>query len=508
MRDLPLVWRYFLQPFKPLVVALSIGLFTPLAQAATFDCGGPLEQEVWAQWSDKGMRFASEQLIKGRLVEQGDTYALYDFQTFYHNLLSMAQRCQRVERMQQMAEIVSSAYTQLATETSIKKGRAWVCKGGRICNSANRLIHTEVDLNSVQFLAFATSLAGGLSRIDSTSQASNKYVQETLEISLEHIRRWSGEQELKGVQERRRVVASQVGPSTPSKLFFLDRDLWRMAVISDVAYILSANKTARDAARVSNEDLASMRQLLSELLQLFSQRTTTATVPDPQTKANVEVADLDAGYWKHYPDNRYAGYTAAEKPVECLPSEGKKDAHRLQVRVAANTVAPVPNLGWDISHARRLVHFFDAMQRNRVAASSVLGIPGDTLPSEQTMTAYAKQLKVMVWNQDKEFPLFKNYLGGANGWYRVAYNNGTGECREGTPPFGLTDSFPTGGMATWGKFDAQLHQLGVRIFSLSRSTEAKDKEFAAANYPRLSQAATGNTAVFGRLMFWPTLIGN
>ena len=51
-------------------------------------------------------------------------------------------------------------------------------------------------------------------------------------------------------------------------------------------------------------------------------------------------------------------------------------------------------------------------------------------------------------NGDATQPLFSNYWSGVNGWYRVAYDNGADQCREGYPPYGLTDSFPTGGYLT------------------------------------------------------------
>ena len=84
-----------------------------------------------------------------RLMEQGDTVALYDIQP---TPMAMAQRCQRVDRLVELAELLGSAYSVLevypearsnlprvcvpfnsCTDFFQSEGKAslvWVCKGG------------------------------------------------------------------------------------------------------------------------------------------------------------------------------------------------------------------------------------------------------------------------------------------------------------------------------------------------------------------------------------------
>ena len=63
-----------------------------LAASDTFACGGALEATIWALWQRRGLPFLRDQLIAKRLQGNGDTYALYDMQTFFDNLAALAER--------------------------------------------------------------------------------------------------------------------------------------------------------------------------------------------------------------------------------------------------------------------------------------------------------------------------------------------------------------------------------------------------------------------------------
>ena len=64
-----------------------------------FFCDGKLEAEVWQLWDGSAKEYLRSQQFTKRLKEQGDTYALYDVQTYAHNLVAMTRRCKRVERL-------------------------------------------------------------------------------------------------------------------------------------------------------------------------------------------------------------------------------------------------------------------------------------------------------------------------------------------------------------------------------------------------------------------------
>lgn len=110
-------------------------------------CNGPLAQRTWQLWDDEGKAWAQE-VLQTRLLERGDTYVLYDIQTFHHNLLSMGVRCKQWPRVRQLTQLAQTAYTQLEPDAPGSPLRRWVCRGGVVCNSVNRLVNTEVMLTT------------------------------------------------------------------------------------------------------------------------------------------------------------------------------------------------------------------------------------------------------------------------------------------------------------------------------------------------------------------------
>jgi len=80
-----------------------------------------------------------------------------------------------------------------------------------------------------------------------------------------------------------------------------------------------------------------LRQHLGALLQFFSARISFQRNASSRL-GNVDLADLDGGYWRLYADNRYAGYEADLKPIECLPLKDDKTRLSMEIRVPADKV--------------------------------------------------------------------------------------------------------------------------------------------------------------------------
>lgn len=467
---------------------------------ADFLCGGRVESEVWQLWDTSARGYLSTQQLSNRLQEQGDVYALYDIQTYTHNLVDMARRCKRIDRMKELGDFFGLAYSFLESAPEGKTGFAWVCKGGAICNEKNRLINREVMLVSLQFLSLTASVANSLSF--SYSHPRSEFVVRTAIASIEHLQRYADSEEMSMLDKRLAAQAQDV-TNESSALFFTDKPLWMIAIYADMAGILQSNPSLSSDAKLSKNQLQAMRAHLIKLLKLFGARITIKDVIGRDGRA-VKLAELDRGFWRLFADNRYAGYAGIKKPVTCIHQPD--GSFQIITSVDAASLRPVSDLGWDISHARRLVHAFDAMERNRVALQKVFGITAADLPSDKTMHAFAQQLTVNVWNGDADYPLFSNYWSGANGWYRVAYDNGTSRCMEGYPPFGLSDSFATGGYASWGRYAPEIRPLGRRLYRLSVSDEEAASLFIDKYYPGLGDQESAGNRMLTQLMFWPTLV--
>lgn len=476
------------------------------ASPAKWQCGGALENAVWQHWEKWGKPYLVGELLGRRLSQQGDSYALYDAEISFHNLLAMAQRCRRGEQQRAIAESLRTAFSRLGPLPSRPEELAWVCRGGDLCNRKLRTLDSEVVLNSVQFLALLTQLARDLTS-PVESAAIDDFKRQTARVVVHHLGRWNSPAARSSLRKR---IAATVGDvkDGSSLLFLTDIDLWTIAVYADLSGMLQREPQLGHDLALTTTQLAALREHAELLLDLLNVRTLKTTRQVDHRGPEVSLAELDRGFWWRYRDHRYAGYSRREPPVRCVADPDDPSQQRMEVVVEAASVPLVADVGWDISHARRVVHVLEALERNRSALTTVWGVSAARIPGTEDVAALARQFRFKVWNQDVDRPLFANYYSGVNGWYRVAYDNGTGRCREGYPPFGLSDSFPTGGYATWAPLEPILGLLGRRLYSLTRSSAEADQAFVAQYYRVLSQRADPRRRALNELMFWPTLIGN
>jgi hypothetical protein len=469
-------------------------------------CGTAIHAEALNLWQETLRPYIAKQLIADRLLKQGDVYALYDIQTYLHNLISMARRCGDAEVIDNAAALLLPTFAAMEID-SVDGGRKWICHGGAICNEKNKLINTEVMLTSVQYLALVADIGNAISGVSPAirSPAMSDFLTQATAITQDHLTRWGEGSFGKALATKKMAKAEDVRDGS-SSLFFTDKDLWSLAISAELAGILK-DGTSLHPAPVA--DIGRLATFASDLLSLFQSRLTLET----QLTADGErqtVADLDRGFWRLFSDNRYAGYNGDERPVRCVAASqatGPGASKRLEVVLPAEKVPILSSIGWDISHAPRLVHVFDALVRNRVALQSVYGIDEKKIPDKEVKKAFANAMVKRIWNGDLTYPLFSNYWDGSNGWYRVAYDIGIDQCREGTPPYGLSDSFAWGGFASWADSSAEIGRLGQRLFTLFRSKTTSDQAFVQKYYFRFSDKASPNVRALTEVMFYPTIVG-
>lgn len=468
-------------------------------------CGGALEKETWEIFDGEvTKKWLIEDLLRQRLQSEGDSYALYEFQSYTHNLVSMARRCGRVERLREVAALIHEAYQSLEPSPFPWSSRRWVCRGGATCTNGNRLLNAEVMLHSVQFLGVATSVANALTTLnDAPTRGDRAFVNDTVRIAAEHLLRWGDDSSVAALEKKLRASPSDVKNGS-STLFFTDKPLWQIGIFAELSAILRAiGENGLSGVGISENDLWRLKRHYEVLMRFFLARVTLRTAADGRTPGG-ELADIDGGFWRLYAGRQYAGYAGEEKPVVCVA--GQDGTLRPRTVVAAKNVPQLLDTGWDISHARRLVHVLDALQRNRVAIAETWGVTLDERVFKLNK-AFANNLLHTVWNGDAAYPLFANYWSGANGWYRVAWDDGTGRCREGTPPFGLTSSFATGGYVTWASYQPLIGSLGLRLYSIFQSNSAQDVGFTERYYRQFARGSTGKNADRAWLMFLPSLVG-
>lgn len=477
-----------------------------------FKCGGHVELEVWNIWDTSVRDYIDKRQIQYRLLEQRDVYALYDIQTFVHNLVAMAQRCRRVYRLVEVAQVLKPAYGALESEssefTSIRSsGRRWICRGGKNCNPTNRRINTEVKLCSLQFLGLSSSVANALAvnniglNVDDAT-----FVRETAQIVIEHLLRWADERSNPSIysfKNGRGATLDDVADGSAAFLF-TDKALWLISIFAELAGVLEFLER-QGTPVLSTVERTRLQSFLEEGLKFFKSRISFQYIDNEANR--IVLADLDRGFWQFRKGNKYAGYEESIKPVECLASKEYASKNMLVVRVSVEDVPKRDDIGWDISHARRLVHVLNSLERNRLALQSVFNLSAEQLPPKDIVSAFSNMLVKTVWNGDVKEPLFSNYWCGANGWYRVAYDNGTGKCQEGYPPYGLSDSFLTGGYISWAGVKPEIGRLGKRFYNLVSNPHPEELLFMSKYYPKFIKPVNQRVRSLSRMMFLPSLVG-
>jgi hypothetical protein len=478
----------------------------------SFACGGHVEREAWKLW-ETSVRDWARKSLSDRLKRDGDVYVLYDLQTYLHNLSSMARRCQRVDRLTEIASVLRPAYESLEPGGWLSPGRRWVCRGGRICSGNAGLLGQEVQLVSVQFLGLTSSVANALVTAQRPLQEdAQAFIRTTSIVIAEHMQRWGDRKAIDKLADAAGARPEDVKPMSTG-LLFTDKPLWMIGIYAEWAGILESGHESIKLHVPDDHEREVLARHLRVLLRLFNARLSYRSLQHPQF-GDVKTAELDRGYWRLLSDHRYAGYEGKEKPLVC-PDKNKARANGAetgagpQQRIDAASVPRPNDIGWDLSHARRLVHVLGALDRNRTAMNDVFGTKESELPPPDLPLRFANAMAVLSWNGDRRQPLFSNYLSGANGWYRVGYAP-AGGCNEGTPPFGLSESFVTGGYAVWGRYQPAIRQAGRRLYQMTAQAGpagTQDGDFIARYYPAFSNSAPPMGRVLSNVMFLPSLVG-
>lgn len=487
--------------FPPVLDTFSSGSLVAANGIVNAHCGGALEKKIWRLWDEQGRSILQQQLIKGRLFTDGDTYALYDIQIYFHNLESMAERCQRTDRLIELADDLMPVFRALEIlPDGNGKDVGWICRGGLVCNANNGLIDKEVLLVSVQGLGLVSAVANALAQSADLRAREHPFVDSVVEVSVSHLLRWANGR-TRHEWERLTAASPDEIKNDSSALLFTDKALWQLAIYANLAGIVAPRiALPRRAARVNLalDDLARNAQLL---LRFFRARTT-LTGRENYPSKEIIAAEIDRGFWSFYPEYRFAGYTDSHEPVTCLGEDIKIN----DISITKTDVPVVRTLGWDFSHARRLVQVMRALNANNDALRALYKMPLSVFLEKDLTKFFAAQLVTVIWNGNADRPLFSNYWQGANGWYRVTYDKRSGGCSAGIPPFGLSESFITGGYIEWSYYYPKLGELGIRIMNLSESHRIDDQDFINVYYKGLSRSASADKRMLTQIMFWPTLI--
>lgn len=461
----------------------------PLPTPADFSCAGAAHAEAVGLWEHSLRNYFAREMVGN--LDRGNVYILYYTQEELQSFVEMTRRCKDSQQIAELVDVLTPAFAALRPLPDAPGTLGWVCTGGSYCTAANHLLGNEVQLDSAQFLGLLGALATDIVETVPASEqtaAEKSFVTNAATAMATQVDNWLSPAYFQHVAARAAMTPADARDGK-SVYFFEDRDLWFMTTLSDLAELHVSGVRLSGAGAQAFASLRAKHRQIAGLFDLFLARVTLFDGPDGRR------AEIDRGYWKSYGDSRYASYVGRDSPAQCATG-AQSQPPRID-----------PNLGWDISHARRLVPALATFARNRANLATVFGYRNPAFDPAALQRAFANQIVERIWNKNPQFPLFSNFWDGHNGWYRVGYKGAAGVCQAGVAPYGMTWSFPTGGYPGWGRFNATLQSLNQRLFALLDTNDPRATAFFDKFYPQLGAANTppANHGIW-RLTFLSSLV--
>lgn len=436
------------QPAPVNIRNLSNPVYTPkLYGATTSACLPPdIQVQLDTAWANHSTLMAEE---FRKELSGGDPTGLYNMQQYTNNLLDQAVTCHNPVRFNQIIALYNISY-QFLTVTP-QGYDEWICD--KTCpDSTNQ--GKEIALDSLQFLYVVSRSVHIISAIDKPNRTPemNTFVANFGPLAVESYTRWQplflASEELKMDVDLHQINAEYaIG----------DEDLWLSAGMVE---LLAANQND-PAIAISDKQRMAMVKYINLTNELVRSRITETNLTD-FNGTPVKGIIIDYGELQIDTDNRFACYSGTSFPVPDQLCTAKT--------------------GLDISHGRRFVEVFQTLHDNR-------NITGSEFPDDEFIVLMANELVYGSSNRNTTKPLFTNYFGGMNGWYRVGYD-GPG---LGYPPYGLTSSVPLGGYGYWASYNGDVGRLMHSLLNLSETHD----QFIKKYYPELQTD-------LGKIEFLPT----
>ena len=173
-----------------------------------------------------------------------------------------------------------------------------------------------------------------------------------------------------------------------------------------------------------------------------------------QIKKDIPILTFQEGAWYGHPDFQYSAYLGSTFPTS-------KDINCSK------------DIGIDVAHGSRVIYLLEMLYTTRNKLQT-------TFPTKEDMRYFSNNFYYRVFNQDFNKPLFKNYLNGSNGWFRVNYDRRDG---YGYSPFMLGASGALlGGYPRLARYNPKISKIFISIFK--KLHYKIDQDFIHENYEK------------------------
>lgn len=466
---LPLVLVLSVQPPKPVSEGLVLASSSSsIAKGSAMSCFlSPVYESAFNQnWSSMKVRLP--ELIDSSFT-RGDSYVIYNVQTYTNNLLDMAIKCKRYDLISELSGIYLKAYPYLLNYTVVNGQKVyysdghyeWHCTSPSCVNWATNPYKENI-IPSSQFIYLLSRTLNAIAATPAASRTSTmidfakKY---NNIIHKSHLYRWiwatknfkamCGDATLRNHLEHMRKLVTSSFPNTYSYCNAVrDQDLWILAAAVEYAH---ANALDPVLVPMSASVKGSYKTYITVGIDVVKLGGTHFKQVGQRTNYNgslINVIVFDPGKWRDHPDYAYAGYSGSSTPT------------------TANKAKGPTTLGWDVSHFRRWVHVAQTLYEKK-------SFTGSAFPSDGFMKAMSYQIAYVTFNGNFSRPLMTNFMDGTNGWYRVGYSGSSG-----IPPYGLSKSLLTSGYGFWANLNGDLAAYIASMYERVTTISPTDPDFA------------------------------
>lgn len=482
----------------------SSGLHVKLDEE--FLCGGPVYEEANFLWQNKTKFYVKQKLQEVQFDR--NTVALYETTQHVFSFNEMIRRCGDADALEDVVATLLPFFDELeGFDESGYDDQAvgWLNGSGE-----------EIKLYSVQYLGLVGAVATNiLETIPESQRNSNEkmFIQKAVDSMAHQINRWlvrNNQYELNRFSQLLSMSSSIQKPyedvATHHFRLFNDKDLWYLTVLSDLSEL---DQAGISKALLGQQGLSSLKknsQKINNIFNVFVNRLSYFDTADGPR------ADIDVGF-RRYDAEPYSWYTNLENPPAlCV-------AGKTEVIVDMEEYSD-PEITWDFSHARRFPVALETFVRNRDNLRATFGYERAEFNPIKIRNAFINQIIHKIWQRDPDYPLFKNYWNGDNGYITAGDERISEGASCDSPllykPFAHNRAFADGHFTLWGLYNADLRELAERVYQLMRSRNRSDQEFMENYYLSVGHgdsdqllAGVGGqeTAQIWRINFLSDLVG-
>jgi len=230
-----------------------------------------------------------------------------------------------------------------------------------------------------------------------------------------------------------------------------DRDL---IMINAAVEVLAANAADPSIARLDATTRTELETLIRISEDLLGDRISSTRLSTRFGGAS-EGMLVDQGLWDNHGDYRFAQDDREDR----LP-------HPREVPVVATH-----DIGWEFNHSKSLLTLLRALLQYK--SSGLLPSLSVGYPAKTMLYQLADQVAHRVVRRGGDYPAFKNYMDGSDGWYRVRSSEdyeSIGFC-----PSCRSDAYYNGGWAMLGQLSADLKEINGTLAHMLRVAYTMDR---------------------------------